>query len=161
MCSIVDAVVLRGLPFDEHDRLVAVLEHDTRRPTTFGGGQATPQMYLDWRRRQESFEAIAGVGNTTFVMRNENGEPADLRGQRVTHEFFTVFRVNPLLGRPFTPDDEIDGRHRVALLSHGFWQRRFGGSPDVIGRTIELNDESWEIVSVIPRGSPTDGVIAS
>src|SRR5918995_1779101 len=126
--SVVDAVVLRGLPFDEHDRLVAVLEHDTRRPTTFGGGSTTAQTFLDWRRMQESFEAIAGVGNTTFRMQNERGEPADARGQRVTHEFFQVVREAPLLGRPFTADDEIDGRQRVAILSHGFWQRRFGGS---------------------------------
>lgn len=61
--SVVDAVVLRGLPFDEHDRLVAVLEHDTRRAETFGAGMTTPQTYLDWRQLQESFEAVAGVGN--------------------------------------------------------------------------------------------------
>ena len=150
--SVVDAVVLRGLPFDEHDRLVAVLEHDTRRPQTFGGGSTTPQMFLDWRRMQESFDAIAGVGGTSFRMQNERGEPADAPGQRVTHEFFQVLRVAPLLGRPFAADDEIDGRHRVAILSHGFWQRRFGGAADVIGKRIDLNEQSWEIVGVMPRG---------
>lgn len=102
--SVVDAVVLRGLPFDEHDRLVAVLEHDTRRPTTFGGGQTTPQTYLDWRRMQESFEAIAGVGSYGVLrMRNEAGEPIDGRGLRVTHEFFQVFRVTPM-----TPDSGLE-----------------------------------------------------
>ena len=59
--SVVDAVVLRGLPFDEHDRLVAVLEHDTTRPTTFGGGSTTTQAYLDWRRLQTSFEGLAAT----------------------------------------------------------------------------------------------------
>ena len=150
--SVVDAVVLRGLPFDEHDRLVAVLEQDTRRPQTFGGGSTTPQMFLDWRRMQESFEAIAGVGSTGFRMQNERGEPVDARGQRVTHEFFQVLRVAPMLGRSFTADDEIDGRQRVAILSHGFWQRRFGGSPDVIGQRIDLNEQSWEVVGVMPAG---------
>ena len=62
--SVVDAVVLRGLPFDEHDRMVVVREFDTRRAETFGGGQTTPQTYLDWRRLQESFEGIAGVGSS-------------------------------------------------------------------------------------------------
>ena len=115
--SVVDAVVLRGLPFDEHDRLAAILEHDTQRPTTFGGGQNHPQTFLDWRRMQESFEAMAGVGSYGVLrMRNEAGEPVDGRGLRVTHEFFPVFRVAPLLGRAFTADDEIDGRHRVAIL---------------------------------------------
>ena len=150
--SVVDAVVLRGLPFDEHDRLVAVLEHDTRRPQTFGGGSTTPQTFLDWRRMQESFEAIAGVGSTGFRMQNERGEPVDARGQRVTHEFFQVLRVAPMLGRSFTADDEIDGRQRVAILSHGFWQRRFGGSADVIGQRIDLNEQSWEVVGVMPAG---------
>src|SRR5688572_14973952 len=129
--SVVDAVVLRGLPFDEHDRLVAVLEHDTRKAQTFGGGATTPQTFLDWRRMQASFDAIAGVGSYGVLrMRNEAGEPTEARGLRVTHEFFQVFRVTPMLGRQFSVEEEIDGRHRVAILSHGYWQRQFGGSPD-------------------------------
>ena len=151
--SVVDAVVLRGLPYDEHDRIVAVVEHDTRRPETFGGGRTTPQTYLDWRRLQESFRAIAGVGNQfPAAMRNEAGEPVEGRAIRVTHEFFDVFRVAPVLGRPFTADDEIDGRHRVAIISHGFWERRFGAAPDAIGQRIELLDQSFEVVGVMPRG---------
>jgi len=150
--SVVDAVVLRGLPFDEHDRIAAVLCIDTKRPTTFGGGSATTQTYLDWRRMQESFEGLAMVGGTSFRLRNESGEPADARAQQSTWELFSTLRVSPLLGRAFTADDEIDGRHRVVILSHGFWQRRFGGAPDVIGKTIELNEQPWEIVGVMPRG---------
>ena len=150
--SIVDAVVLRGLPFDEHDRLAAVLEIDTKRPATFGGGQTTPQTYLDWRQMQESFDGLAAVGGYSFRLHNESGEPADARAQRVSWEFFPVIRVAPILGRSFAAGDEVEGRHRVAILSYGFWQRRFGGSPDVVGRTIELNEETWEIVGVLPRG---------
>jgi predicted permease len=149
--SIVDAVVLRGLPFDRHDRIVAVLEHDTRRPTTFAGGSTTSQMYLDWRRMQESFEGLTAVGSGSFRLRSESGEPAQARAQRVTWEFFPAVRVEPLLGRAFTADDEIEGRHRVVILGHGFWQRRFGGSPEVVGRTIELDEEPWEVVGVMPR----------
>jgi putative ABC transport system permease protein len=151
--SVVDAVVLRGLPFDEHDRLVAVLEHDTRRPETFGAGRTTPQTYLDWRRLQEPFEAVAGVGNEAPLrMRSESGEPVEAQGLRLTHEFFQVFRVAPVLGRAFTAEDEIDGRHRVAILSYGYWQRRYGGSPDAIGKRIELNEQPFEIIGVMPRG---------
>jgi putative ABC transport system permease protein len=149
--SVVDAVVLRGLPFDEHDRLAVVLEYDPKRATTFGGGSTTTQSYLDWREQQQSFEGLAAVGSTSFRIRNEQGEPADARGLRVTSEFFRVMRARPLLGRTFTKDDEIDGRHRVAILSHGFWQRRYGGAPDVVGRTIDLNEETWEIVGVMPQ----------
>src|SRR5438067_9480101 len=105
--SVVDAVVLRGLPFDEHDRIVAVLGVDTKRPATFGGGSTTTQTYLDWRRMQESFEGLAMVGGTSFRLRNETGEPADGRAQRATWELFPVLRVSPMLGRAFTPGDEI------------------------------------------------------
>src|SRR5262249_1380225 len=127
--SVVDAVVLRGLPFDEHDRLGVIVERDTKRATTFGEGYATPQTYLDWRQMQQPFQAIAAVGGTSFRLRTQGGEPADARGQRVTHEFFPVLRVAPMLGRVFGADDEIEGRHKITILSYGFWQRRYGGAP--------------------------------
>ena len=149
--SIVDAVVLRALPFDEHDRLVAVLEHDPTRPTTFGSGSTTTQMFLDWRRLQDSFDGVTYVSGTSYRLKTETGEPADARGQRVTWEFFPLLRVQPLLGRAFTADDEIEGRHRVAILSYGFWQRRFGGDAAVVGKTLTLSDETWEVVGVMPR----------
>ena len=148
----VDAVVLRALPFDEHDRLVAVLEQDPKRPATFGGGNTTAQMFLDWRRTQDSFDGVTYVNSTTYRLKSDSGEPADARAVRATWEFLPLLRVRPLLGRTFTAEDEIEGRHRVAILSYGFWQRRFGGDPTVIGRTLTLSDESWEIVGVMPRG---------
>ena len=100
--------------------MVAILEHDTRRAETFGGGHTTPQMFLDWQRLQQSFDAVAGVGPEGQLRTVENGEPTVARGLRVTHEFFHVFRVAPMLGRRFTAEDEIDGRHRIAILSHGY-----------------------------------------
>ena len=150
--SVVDAVILRGLPFDQHDRIVAVLSVDTRRPSTFGGGSSTIQTYLDWRKIQQSFEALALAGGTSFRLKTENGEPADIRGQRVTWEFFPVLRVQPILGRAFNADDEIDSRSHVLLLSYGFWQSRFAGARDVLGKSIDLNEEPFEIVGVLPRG---------
>ena len=150
--SVVDAVVLRALPFDEHDRLAVVLEHDPTGKALFGSGSTTPQTYLDWRRMQEGFDGLAAVSSTSFRLKTETGEPADARGFRVTWEFFPMLRVAPAYGRNFTADDEIEGRHRVVILSEGFWQRRFGGDPGVVGRTIELNEESYEIIGVMPRG---------
>lgn len=148
--SVVDAVVLRGLPFDEHDRLAAVLEHDTVRPRTFGGGTTTPQNLLDWRAMQQSFEAIAASASTRFEMRNDRGEPDEARGLRVTHEFFPILRVRPLHGRLFMPDDEAEGAHRVMVLSHTFWHRRFSGNPDVVGSRFEVGSDSYEIVGILP-----------
>jgi putative ABC transport system permease protein len=150
--SVVDAVVLRGLPFDGHDRLAAVLEQDIRRPQTFGGGRTTLQTFLDWRERQQSFERLALVGSTRFWVPSATGEPMEIHGQRVSHEFFETLRARPLLGRGFTIEEESSGRHRVVVLSHGFWQQRFGGTGDIVGRTIDLSDESWEVVGVMPPG---------
>ena len=150
--SVVDAVVLRALPFDEHDRLAVVLEHDPTGKTVFGSGHTTTQTYSDWRNMQQSFDGLAAVSGSSFGLKNENGEPAIARGQRVTWEFLPLLRVAPLLGRAFTAEDEIDGRHRVVILGHGFWQLRFGGAMDVVGQRIELSEETFEIIGVMPRG---------
>jgi putative ABC transport system permease protein len=153
MFSVVDAVVLRGLPFDEYDRILAIRERDPVRPTTFGGGDTTAQTYLHWKGLSRSFESLAAVSRTTFFsLKTESGEPEDPRGLRVTREFFTALRVQPVLGRAFTADDEGDAERRTAILSYGFWQRRFGGTPDALGKTIVLNDQPWEVVGVMPRG---------
>ena len=149
--SVVDAVVLRGLPFDEHDRLGVMMSTDTLKKVTFAERSETPQTYLDWREMQQPFQALAAISGTQFRLKTEGGEPADAQAQRVTPEFFPVLRVAPMLGRAFNSSDEVEGRHRVAILTYGFWQRRFGGAPDVIGKTIDLSEASYEIVGVMPQ----------
>jgi putative ABC transport system permease protein len=150
--SVVDAVALRGLPFDEYDRLAAVLETDGKgRMSLTDGGNASPQTFFDWRRMQTAFDGLAGIQDQDLRMRNEFNEPATARGLRVSAEFFAVLRVAPLMGRPFRASDEVIGKHRVAIVSYAFWQRQFGGADDVVGRTIRFNDEPWQIVGVMPR----------
>src|SRR6188474_1284649 len=85
--SVVDAVVLRGLPFDEHDRLGVMMEKDTRHKVTFGEGNITAQTYLDWRQLQQPFAGLAAIGGTSYRLKTEGAEPADARAQRVTPEF--------------------------------------------------------------------------
>ncbi len=148
--SVVDAVVLRGLPFDEHDRLVAVGQR--HQP---GGGSASripvdpnrdplqlssaaPQNYMDWAAQQQVFESIAAIAGGAVTLREPGAEPEDLRSQRVTSDFFKVLRVQPALGRGPAADEEVDGRHRVAVLSDALWRRRFGADPAIVGRTIPL-----------------------
>lgn len=150
--SVVDAVALRGLPFDEYDRLAAVLETDGKgRLSLTDGGNATLQTFFDWRRMQTVFDGLAAFGDRDLRMRNEFNEPATARGLRVSAEFFDVLRVAPLIGRPFRASDEVVGKHRVAIVSYAFWQRQFGGARDVVGRTMRFNDEPWQIVGVMPR----------
>ena len=147
--SVVDAVVLRGLPFDEHDRIVAVLEHNPKRQVS---GSTMPQMFLDWRERQQTFAFLAALNRMQYRVRNEAGGLDNVRGMRVTREFFPVLRVEPAVGRAFGADDEFEGQDRRAILSYQFWQRRFGSATDILGRRLEINGESWEIAGVMPRG---------
>ena len=156
--SVVDAVVLRGLPFDEHDRLVAVGQRHPPRPGGFfqstGDPQSisgiAPQNYVDWAAQQQVFESMAAFAGGSFTIREPGAEPEDLRAQRVTAGFFDVLRVHPVIGRAFTADNEIDGRDRVAVLSDGLWRRRFGGDPAIVGRTIPLDAGSFEVIGVMP-----------
>src|SRR5687767_8781759 len=131
--SVVDAVVLRALPFDEHDRLVAVgersrpstqfpqLDHDPERLTP-----VAPQNYLDWIAQQQVFEAMGAFASGWLTLREPGAEPESLVPLRVTTGFFDVLRVRPVLGRTIEPRDEAAGAHRVAVLSNGLWQRHFG-----------------------------------
>ena len=149
--SVVDAAFLRALPYDEADRIVAVLAVDTHHDTTFGNGASTPQTFLDWRKLQQPFSSLAMVGSTAVQLDNPNGPPSTLPAEQVTSDFFSVLHARPLLGRMFTEDDQIPGHAQVAILSFGLWQQVYGGDPDAIGRTIRLDDEAWRVVGVMPR----------
>jgi putative ABC transport system permease protein len=164
--SVVDAVVLRGLPFDEHDRLVAVGERS--RPGPFAHPDfdpealraVAPQNYLDWAAEQRVFESIGAIASDWLTLREPGVEPESLVTQRVTADFFSVLRVRPAIGRAFTAENEVTGRDRVAVLSDGLWRRRFGADPRIIGRAIPLEDleggwgatESggYEVIGVMP-----------
>ncbi len=148
--SVVDAVVLRNVPFDEPDRLVRVLDVD-QRPDGFVGGHTTAPDYADWAAAQTSFEALAAVGGGGNFTLRDNGYPERLRVNQVTANLFSVLRVRPQLGQLFSASNEVDGNHRVALLSHGFWQRRFNGDPGVVGTTINFDTGAWQIVGVMPE----------
>ncbi len=149
--SVVDGVVLRGLPFDESDRLVAVFErHKTGDWTRETNGTA-PQNFLDWRDQQDVFTGIAAIGYGSIVLeRDGDHEPETLLSRRVTADFFPVLRTNPILGRLFTADNEVDGRHTVAVISYNLWQRRFGGAPDVIGARLPGQLVEFEVIGVLP-----------
>jgi len=163
--SVVDAVVLRGLPFDEHDRLVAVGERGTfgkgKRPGPPQAGDAAdpqairavqPQNYLDWIVQQRVFESMAARWSASSTLRLPGTDPEELVAERVTASFFDVLRIRPAIGRPFTADNEVDGRHRVAILSDALWHRRFGANPEIVGHTIPLDDGAYEVVGIMPVG---------
>jgi len=167
--SVVDAVVLRGLPFSDPNRLVAVGERSThpvqtpissRDPDALGF--VAPQNYLDWTAEQRVFESMAAVGSGWFTLRRTGLEPESIVPQRVTAGFFGVLGVHPAIGRVFATENETSGRDRVAVLSDNIWRRLFGADPQIVGRRIPLEDleggqsadESggYEVVGVMPPG---------
>jgi predicted permease len=157
--SVVDAVVLRGLPFEEHDRLVAIGQRTAPSPDAPSPGpgadpeqlsSAAPQNYLDWAARQQVFESMAAIQNASVTLQEDGAEPEDLRAQRVSSEFFEVLKTEPRMGRRFTTENEVDGRHQVVVLSDGLWKRRFGGDPGVIGRVVPIEGAMYEVLGVMP-----------
>ena len=152
--SVVDATVLRNVPFAQPNRLMSVADIDTR-PDGFQGGYTTAQDYLDWlgaTGAQGAFEGLAAVtGGGGFTLR-EGGHPEVLRVSRTTANLFGLLRVSPRIGRAYTADQEIDGNHKVAVISHALWKRRFGGTPDVLGKTMTFDSGVWEVIGVMPEG---------
>jgi predicted permease len=152
MFSVVDAVILRGLPFEQSDRLVAVAEFNVKDSETDERKYlVAPQNFLDWRTRQDVFTDLAATNDVSISLKPEGPEgPETVPAQMVTASFFSVLRAMPLIGRPFTSDNEVDGRARVAVISYGLWQRRFGGAPDILEKRLPGVLGDFEIAGVMP-----------
>jgi predicted permease len=149
--SLVDGIVLRGLPFRDAGRLVAVDELNFTAPDSFDARLVAPQNFIDWHARQTVFSGMAAIAYAGVHLRAEGDrEPEILQAQAVTSEFFSVLGASPILGRTFTPENEVAGRALVAVISHGLWQRRFGGAPSVIGQRLPGQLADFEILGVMP-----------
>jgi putative ABC transport system permease protein len=146
--SVVNAVLLRPLPFRESERLVMVWN----RADAAAGGDRTPLAVaelLDWRAQSRVFESVSAFQPRFF---NYVGSelPERVLGAGVTTNLFATLGVEPVLGRPFRPEEERPGTPRVALISDVFWRKHFAADPQVIGRALNLNGESFTIVGVMP-----------
>ena len=143
--SAVNAVLLRPLPFADAERLVALWETSPRQAEV----SVSYPNFLDWQAAATRFEAMTVIDDHEFTLTG-GGEPERIPSARVSADFFGVLGVQPLLGRSFVAADDRPGEGRVVLLGHDLWQRRFGGSPDVVGTLVTLNDISVEVVGVLP-----------
>ncbi len=143
--SVVNAVLLRPLPYPNPDRLVAVSENSLWDPDI---SVAYPN-YLDWRAQQSAFEEMSARMPTGGIITGAN-EPERVIGRRVTPSFFSTLGVQPMLGRAFTEDENNPGAPAVMVISHGLWQRQFGGAHDSIGKPITYNGEPWTVIGVMP-----------
>jgi len=146
--SVVNAVLLRPLPFADSEQLVMVWERRPRQNRE--SGPVAPADFLDWQKQNQSFSAMAAYSGSAFNLTGAGAEPDQLTGQFVTNEFFQVLGAKAALGRTLLPGVDLPGGNRVAVLSHGLWQRRFSGDTSVIGRNITLDEESFTVVGVMP-----------
>jgi putative ABC transport system permease protein len=145
--SVVNAVLLRPLPYPEAERLVYVGQQ--YRSGLAGSGEPK---FLFWREHQQSFEALACYSNFGGAGGNLAGgnEAEYVHGARVSEELFRVLGVYPALGRAFTKEEDTPGSARVAILSDGLWRRRFGANPALLGQTVLLNDQPVTVVGILP-----------
>jgi predicted permease len=145
--SAVDAVLLHPLPYPEPDRLVIVGENLKHFDLTKIPASA-PEV-VDYRTLVTTFSQIGAVDNSGAFTITGDGNPENVGGMRVTASVFSMLGVKPVAGGLFTAAQEQYGQHRVAVISEGLWKRRFGADPSVIGRNIQLNLESYQVVGVI------------
>jgi putative ABC transport system permease protein len=144
--SVVNAVLLQPLPYPEPARLFVVYE---QRPAPVLRARFSAENFLDVQRETRSFEALGGYIGTGFTL-SDRGEPEFVMGQMISAELLEALEVQPLLGRPFRPDENEGGRDQVMLLSHALWQRRYGGEPAIVGQTITANGKPYVVAGVMP-----------
>ena len=147
MFSIVNGVLLEGLPFRDPERIVDLNEVERAERNR---GAIAPATFADWQRLSTTIETMAAYRSRTYNVDLTNGEPERLPGAMTSSTFFDVLGVAPILGRQFARDDAEPGKGRNVVLSYGFWQRRFGGSPDAINQTVRLNGAPYTVVGVMP-----------
>jgi putative ABC transport system permease protein len=150
--SVVNAVLLRPLPFDQPDRLVQVWH--TPPPASFPGMHefaVSPANFLDWRAQSRAFEGMSayGFGRYTFT---GTGHPETIRTFAATRGLLSILHARPLLGRDFLDGEYEPGHDHEVVVSYGLWRSRFGGDPEIVGQNIELNGQAFTVIGVMPPG---------
>jgi putative ABC transport system permease protein len=145
--SVVNGVMLRPLPFPQPDRLVMVFEVLPQ----YGRFSVAPANFFDWRQQNGVFERIAAFSGGTETFIGSDG-PERVSMASVSWDLFEALGVSPAHGRGFRPEEDLPKQNNVIVLSHGMWQRRFGGDPAVLGRTITLSGAPVTITGVMPAG---------
>jgi len=146
--TLVNAVLLRGLPFNDSNQIVIVSTRDTR-----GRNSGVSLLdFEDWRSSARSFAGLSFVFSGSFNVSDEGRLPEQYPGPYVSANFFKMLGVAPVLGRDFTPEDDGRGGPPVVMLGHSIWEQRYGSDPGVLGRTIRLNGVNATIIGVMPDG---------
>jgi putative ABC transport system permease protein len=146
MFSVINAVLLRPLPYAEPERLVWMNESGAEVANRW----LSYPNFVDWRERSKSFEAMSTFRGWSTTLTGAD-QPLNLNARMVTADYFKVMRVTPVMGRAFTADDDKPGANPVTVLSHRFWQSRFAGDKDIVGKTITLDDRAHTVIGVMPQ----------
>ncbi len=147
--SVVNAVLLRSLPFPDPDRLVMIWED-----ASFAGfprNTPAPANYEDWKNQNQVFAETAALAERSFNLTGD-GEPEKIDAYSVTASFFPVLGVKPVLGHSILPEEDKPGANKVVMISHSLWQQRYGGQRNVVGRELLLNGEKYTVVGITPAG---------
>ncbi|HXO39518.1 MAG TPA: ABC transporter permease [Candidatus Acidoferrum sp.] len=155
MFSVLNTVLLRPLPYPHADRLVQIWETDARRGDMHG--PVSPFNFIDWRSQSQSFEQMTTYEYNSVVLTGQKA-PERLSALFVTASFFNVLKVSPVKGRTFLPDEDQPGKPRATVLSYGAWRRYFDSDPEIVGKSVLLDDQAYSIVGVMPPsfGLPQD-----
>jgi putative ABC transport system permease protein len=145
--SVANTVLLRPLPYQKPDELVMVWE--TAPKLGFPHNDVAPANFLDWRAQNNVFAQIAAFGGTSVSLTGL-GEPERIEGVRVSASLFPLLGVAPALGRVFTDEEDRTEAQSVIVLSHGLWQRRFGGADSIVGQILTLNSRPYTVIGVMP-----------
>jgi predicted permease len=145
--SVVNALLLRPLPYADSDRLVMLSVKGTDGEV----GNADFTTFVDWQERSRSFERMALITSWGGVMTGQ-GEPERVEGLRVSADYFRLLGMAPMLGRDFKPEEDRPDTWFVVMLSHALWQRRFNSDPNIIGKPIKVSDQTFTVVGVMPPG---------
>src|SRR5215469_8553095 len=149
--SVVNAVVLRPLPFHEPQNLVALGEFDTREKADPGTQMESISYldYVDWRDQTKVFEQVAVCTNQSVGTLTDGNRATHVQGESVSADLFPLLGVQPLLGRTFLPKEDEPGNY-VVILSYELWQRQFGGDRGIVGRNVTLDGKQFQVIGVMP-----------
>ena len=150
MFSIVNGALLKGLPFEEADRVMHLERNNLSQDIE--SMEVTIHDYLDWREQQGSFVDIAAFYQGTANISGTEGRPERYDGAFITASAFPWLRVRPLLGRVFEEGEHSPDAEPVVLIGYAMWQNRFDSDPDIVGKTALVNSETMTIIGVMPEG---------
>ena len=145
--SVVDAVVLKPLPFADADRLFVLWESNEKRNLPFMN--VAPPNFADWRQQSRTFEKMGVWRDQSFTLTGQ-AAAEQVYGASMSHDLFEVLRVPPMMGRTFSAAEDKPGGPPVVVISHGFWRRWFGGRSDVIGKSVDVNGVTCDVIGVMP-----------